>query len=95
MRYKVEEIRKQVENAIVESSVEGHTDLNDLTNNLLDLFFVSKRISDEEIEEIAKKEIPYSNGCYSEGEYSEGRRDGFEEGLEYYRDKLMDTESKL
>ena len=35
-------MRQQIEKAIVESSVEGHTDLNDLTNKLLDLFDVSK-----------------------------------------------------
>ena len=60
-----------------------------LTQKLLCLYSVSNRISDEEIEEIAKKEIPYSNGCYGEGEHSEGKRDGFEEGLEYYRDKIL------
>ena len=39
----IEAMKQQVENAIVESSVEGHIDLNDLTNKLLDLFIVSKR----------------------------------------------------
>jgi hypothetical protein len=38
----IEAMRQQIENAIVESSVEGHTDLNDLTNKLLDLFLVSE-----------------------------------------------------
>jgi len=38
----IEAMRQQIEKAIVESSVEGHTDLNDLTNKLLDLFDVSK-----------------------------------------------------
>ena len=39
----IEAMKQQVENAIVESSVEGHINLNDLTNKLLDLFIVSKR----------------------------------------------------
>ena len=39
----IEAMRQQIENAIVESSVEGHTDLNDLTNKLLDLIIVIKR----------------------------------------------------
>jgi hypothetical protein len=39
----IEAMKQQVENAIVESSVEGHIDLNDLTNKLLDLIIVSKR----------------------------------------------------
>jgi len=38
----IEAMRQQIENAIVESSVEGHIDLNDLTNKLLDLFLVSE-----------------------------------------------------
>lgn len=39
----IEAMRQQIENAIVESSVEGHIDLNDLTNKLLDLIIVIKR----------------------------------------------------
>jgi len=45
----IEAMRKQVENAIVESSVEGHTDLNDLTNKLLDLFLVMLSEQEKEI----------------------------------------------
>jgi len=66
-----------------------YLELKEEAVKLFSIQLVSKRISDEEIEEIAKKEIPYSNGCYGEGEYSEGKREGFEEGLEYYRDKIL------
>ena len=60
MRYKVEEIRKQVEKAIVESSVEGHTDLNDLTNKLLDLFMEVLDKNNEALDPVSK---PFYEGA--------------------------------
>ena len=53
-------MKEQVKQAIIESSVEGHVDLEDLTNNLLNLYIKIKR---EELRKILIGKCVTDNAC--------------------------------
>lgn len=52
---------------------------------------VISRFSDEKLSEIADKQVHISNGCFGELDFTQGKREGFEEGLCYFRDVLLNA----
>jgi len=50
---------------------------------------VISRFSDEKLAEIAEKQVHISNGCFGELDFTQGKREGFEDGLVYFRDVLL------
>ena len=60
LKVNFEEMKEHVKQAIIESSVEGHVDLEDLTNNLLNLYIKIKR---EELRKILRGKCVTDNAC--------------------------------
>lgn len=50
---------------------------------------VISRFSDEKLAQIADEQVHISNGCFGELDFTQGRREGFEDGLAYFRDVLL------
>lgn len=50
---------------------------------------VISRFSDEKLAEVADEQVHISNRCFGELYFSQGKREGFENGLTYFRDLLL------
>lgn len=56
---------------------------NDFIADVIRLF------SDDKLAEIADEQVHISNGCFGELDFTQGKREGFEDGLAYFRDVLL------
>ena len=43
----------------------------------------------EHLAEIADEQVHISNACFGELDFTQGKREGFEDGLAYFRDVLL------
>lgn len=59
------------------------------TEQVLGLFSGIRHLSDEDITKIAKDKYPITNNCFGEHNFIEGRQEGFEDGIIYVRDELL------
>lgn len=50
---------------------------------------VISRFSDEKIAKIADEQVHIRNGCFCELDFTQGKREGFEDGLAYFRDVIL------
>ena len=50
---------------------------------------IIEEFTDDVLSEIARKQTHISNGCFGELDYSNGERDGFENGLYFFRDEIL------
>lgn len=67
-------------------------DFDKVADGLVKLFDIHNAVShfsDEKLAEIADNQVQISNGCFGELGFTQGKREGFEDGLLYFRDVIL------
>lgn len=55
----------------------------------LDIAAVISRFTDDEISRIAREQVNLSADCFGQYDYTSGKQEGFEDGMIYLRDVIL------